>query len=162
MRRIADILSREDGVSIVFACLLMMVLFILGGIIIAYGYSNLDRATSDMTQARDYQTVSSAAQFVHAKMNTAAVTKSGTLYTVSGSTPQWVADTLNGKTVTVTDPSGTFATTTVTATTTASGVFTVSCTQGTTSGITLKFAVTLSASGSGYTLSCGTFAKEGA
>ena len=67
IRRTRDILRNEQGVSIVFAVLLVVVLLILGGIIVSFGYANYHRSLDDMAAERTYQNVSSATQLLHDK-----------------------------------------------------------------------------------------------
>ena len=58
LRRVDNIVNDERGVSIVFACIAMVVLLIIGGIVIAYGYSNYNRALENQRQTDNYQMVS--------------------------------------------------------------------------------------------------------
>lgn len=67
VRRTRDILRSEQGVSIVFAVLLVVVLLILGGIIVSFGYANYHRSLDDMAAERTYQNVSSATRLLHDK-----------------------------------------------------------------------------------------------
>lgn len=64
-RDIQRVLDDERGVSIVFAMLLLVVLLILGGIILSYGYSGYRRATQDVGDEQAAYNVRSAAELVH-------------------------------------------------------------------------------------------------
>lgn len=64
-RNIRRVLSDERGVSIVFAMLLLVVLLILGGIILSYGYSEYRRATQDVSDQQAGYNVRSATELVY-------------------------------------------------------------------------------------------------
>ena len=65
MRRSVEILREEKGVSIVFACLLLVVLLILGSIIVAYGYSNYNRAVESSSGRHDSELVGVVSTTLH-------------------------------------------------------------------------------------------------
>lgn len=80
-RDIRRVLADEHGVSIVFAMLLLVVLLILGGIILSYGYSGYRRATQDVSDQQAGYNVRSATDLVYAQFGV-------------GQTAQWAQDAL--------------------------------------------------------------------
>ena len=71
------LVDSESGVSIIFACLLLLVLMIIGGIILSYGYSNSNRATENITQEQSRLTVNSACETLLQTVGTTRVNHSG-------------------------------------------------------------------------------------
>ena len=131
MTRPRNIANDEQGVSIVFACLVLTVLLVIGGIVIAYGYSNYNRAVKNFGGTSDYECVMQATRTVRDNIETA--NWANNLLTKGTATVELTADGADPATINVTCEKSAASDT----------LYTVSCSQGTESGTTLCFDCTL-------------------